>query len=229
MCETNTGWWCQQITYFHNKIQNANALWKTVIDSVLGYTHIDILAAWVISRLSTIQKVISYHKSPKQITSLTHIFWVSDLNCVIQNVYQDLKQPTDAPGGSRTVWELSRVGRCVAHFPPLLSTSFKFPWEQVALGRSGIIWAQASILTDVRTYCRGGSNLYADALTNYSAQARGSDAFLLDFFSWKSCGLTNTVIPLWRPERKLSLSPQSCDLLETRLSSVPGACLVGSC
>lgn len=92
--------------------------------------HIDIQVAWVTLRLSTIQKVIYYHDSPKYIISFPHS--ASNLSCAIQNIYRDLKQATDTPGDSVRVWELSRVGRHVACFPPLVLLFVLVP-----LGASG--------------------------------------------------------------------------------------------
>lgn len=120
---------------------------------------------------------------------------------------------------------------CVACFPPLLSPLFLFSWELVAPGSSSIIWGEASVLTDARTHCMGGSNFYAVVFTDYSSQVWGGDCFFAGLLSWESCGLTKSlaVMPPRRSVRKVSWSPCSCELLEKKLRSEPCACLSGSC
>lgn len=174
------------------------------------------------------QKVIHYHNFFKYITSFTCVFWDSTPNCAIQNVFQVLKQAADTPGVSRRDWELSRVEMCVACLSPLLSPSFQFSWELVARGSCSITWGEASVLTDARTHCMGGSNLYAVVCTDYSFQVWDGDCFFAGLLSWESCGLTesNTVMPPWRSVRKLSLSPWSYELLEEK-ADIWTSCLLG--
>lgn len=174
------------------------------------------------------QKVIHYHNFFKYITSFTYVFWDSALNCTIQNVYQVLKQATDTPGGSRRVWEFSRVGMCVACLPPLPSRLFPFSWELVAPQSSSIIWAEASVLTDARTCCMWGSNLYAVVFIDYSSQVWGGGCFFPGLLLWESCVLTEskTVMSPWRSVGKVSLSPWGWDL-EKKLRFELHACLAG--
>lgn len=128
------------------------------------------------------QKVSNYCNFLKYITSFTYVFWDSALNCTIQNVYQVLKQATDTPGGSRRVWDLSRVAMCAVCLPPLPSPLFQFSWELVAPGSSSMIWGEASALTDARTHCMGEAICMQLYLLTTALMFEVVTAFLLDCF-----------------------------------------------
>jgi len=129
--------------------------------------HIDIQVAWVTLTISTIQKVIYYHKSLKYITSFIYTFWDSNLNGAVQNVCHDLKQATDIPRGSRRAWELSKVGRCVAYVSLHCS-----PFVSVPLGACGTrdFWHHLSRCKDLEE-----RNLYAVVFTDYSIWVGSAD------------------------------------------------------